>query len=125
MTNAYTRKFLDKSPWKPYLCGVFAGALFYPRYTFYDRWLIQFIMSITGGETDRTKEIAYTNWAAVEAFSRDFANMPLTVTPRPKEERKKESAISVPRIGLFLVVGISSTAALWATRNFLKTLKKK
>lgn len=27
-TNAYMRKFLDKTPWKPTLTGVFAGALF-------------------------------------------------------------------------------------------------
>lgn len=125
MTNAYTRKFLMNSPWKPQLSAVFAGALFYPRYRFYDRWLIQFIMLITGGETDATKEITYTDWNAVASFSSDFASMPLTVPPRPIEEKKQEKVMTVPQIGLFLAAGVGTTAALWATRNFLKTIKRR
>ncbi|MDC9606514.1 menaquinone-dependent protoporphyrinogen IX dehydrogenase [Xenorhabdus griffiniae] len=71
-TNAYVRKFLIKSPWQPDLCGVFAGALLYPRYRWLDRIMIQFIMRMTGGETDTTKEVEYTDWEQVDHFSEKF-----------------------------------------------------
>ncbi|PJG84251.1 menaquinone-dependent protoporphyrinogen IX dehydrogenase [Conservatibacter flavescens] len=68
-TNGYTRKFLQKSKWKPTITQVFAGGLYYPRYRFIDRVMIQLIMRITGGETDTTKEIEYTNWNDVYQFA--------------------------------------------------------
>lgn len=71
-TNAYTRKFLLSSPWQPKLCAVFAGALRYPRYRWFDRMMIRFIMKMTGGETDTSKEIEYTDWQQVERFTDDF-----------------------------------------------------
>lgn len=74
-TNAYTRKFLAKTPWRPDLCAVFAGALCYPRYRWFDRVMIQLIMRMTGGETDRTKEVEYTDWQQVSAFAGDLAQL--------------------------------------------------
>ncbi|RWR02716.1 protoporphyrinogen oxidase [[Pantoea] beijingensis] len=74
-TNAYTRKFLLQSPWQPDCCAVFAGALRYPRYGFFDRIMIQLIMRMTGGETDATKEVEYTDWAQVSRFAQDFAHL--------------------------------------------------
>lgn len=74
-TNAYTRKFLLQSPWQPDNCAVFAGALRYPRYGWFDRVMIQFIMRMTGGETDATKEVEYTDWQQVERFAEEFAQM--------------------------------------------------
>ncbi|MGD9426668.1 menaquinone-dependent protoporphyrinogen IX dehydrogenase [Pantoea sp. NSTU24] len=75
-TNAYTRKFLASSPWQPDCCAVFAGALYYPRYRWFDRVMIQLIMRMTGGETDSTKEVEYTDWAQVRAFAQEFAQLP-------------------------------------------------
>lgn len=72
-TNAYTRKFLLQSPWEPDCCAVFAGALRYPRYGFFDRIMIQLIMRMTGGETDATKEVEYTDWSQVTRFAHEFA----------------------------------------------------
>lgn len=72
-TNGYTRKFLLATPWKPSLCAVFAGALHYPRYGWFDKLMIKLIMKLTGGETDTTKEVEYTNWQAVTRFAQDFA----------------------------------------------------
>lgn len=72
-TNAYTRKFLLHSPWEPDCCAVFAGALRYPRYGFFDRIMIQLIMRMTGGETDTTKEVDYTDWEQVGRFAHEFA----------------------------------------------------
>jgi menaquinone-dependent protoporphyrinogen oxidase len=37
-------------------CAVFAGALRYPRYRWYDRFMIRLIMKMTGGETDTVKK---------------------------------------------------------------------
>lgn len=67
-TNVYVRKFLQRINWQPNLTAVFAGALRYPRYSFFDRIMIQFIMKITGGETDSTKDIEYTDWQKVTEF---------------------------------------------------------
>lgn len=75
-TNAYTVKFLAQSPWKPDRCAVFAGALYYPRYRWFDRVMIKLIMRMTGGETDTTKEVEYTDWEQVRGFARDFAQLP-------------------------------------------------
>jgi len=72
-TNAYTRKFLLSSPWQPDCCAVFAGALRYPRYGFFDRFMIQLIMRMTGGETDASKEVEYTDWEQVTRFTYEFA----------------------------------------------------
>ncbi|EJS87554.1 protoporphyrinogen oxidase, partial [Pasteurella multocida subsp. multocida str. Anand1_cattle] len=68
-TNVYVRKFLQRIDWQPHLAAVFAGALYYPRYSFFDRTMIRLIMKITGGETDTSKEIEYTDWQKVEFFT--------------------------------------------------------
>lgn len=73
--SSYVQKFLTKSDWQPQLIGVFAGALYYPRYRFIDRVMIRFIMSMTGGETDTSKEVEYTNWENVRSFSQKFAQL--------------------------------------------------
>jgi len=74
-TNGYTRKFLIASPWQPSTCAVFAGALRYPQYRWYDRLMIQLIMKMTGGETDSSKEVVYTDWQHVASFAREIAQM--------------------------------------------------
>ncbi|MDR9828762.1 menaquinone-dependent protoporphyrinogen IX dehydrogenase [Vibrio sp. FNV 38] len=73
--SAYIKTFLSKSAWQPSLIGVFAGALYYPRYNWFDRAMIKFIMSMTGGETDTSKEVEYTNWEKVSSFADKFKNM--------------------------------------------------
>ena len=74
-SNVYTRKFLAATPWRPERCAVFAGALRYPRYRWFDRVMIQLIMRMTGGETDPSKEVEYTDWRQVADFARDFADI--------------------------------------------------
>lgn len=74
-TNVYTRKFLSSTPWNPTLSVVFAGALRYPRYSWLDRVMIRFIMQLTGGETDTTKEVEYTDWMKVEQFAYQFSQI--------------------------------------------------
>lgn len=74
-TNSYTRKFLLQSPWQPQRCAVFAGALRYPRYRWYDRFMIRLIMKMTGGETDIRKEVVYTDWHQVSQFAHEIAQL--------------------------------------------------
>lgn len=68
-SNTYTRKLLARIDWKPTLIEVFAGALRYPRYRWFDRLIIRFIMKMTGGETDIRQEYEYTDWAQVREFA--------------------------------------------------------
>ncbi|MGL4925216.1 Protoporphyrinogen IX dehydrogenase [menaquinone] [Plesiomonas shigelloides] len=74
-TNAYVRKFLQRSVWQPTVAAVFAGALYYPRYRWFDRVMIQFIMRMTGGETDPSKEVEYTDWNKVSEFAQKIADL--------------------------------------------------
>lgn len=74
-TNSYTRKFLARSPWRPRLCAVFAGALRYPRYRWYDRMMIRLIMRMTRGETDTSKEEVYTDWNDVTTFAQNIVHL--------------------------------------------------
>jgi menaquinone-dependent protoporphyrinogen oxidase len=68
-TNPYMRKFLRKISWRPGQLAVFAGKIDYPRYTFFDRFMIRFIMLITGGPTDPQAVVEFTDWGQVEAFA--------------------------------------------------------
>lgn len=75
-TNPYVKAFLERSPWKPGLVGVFAGNLDYQRYTFMDRHIIRFIMTLTGGPTDLHTKVEFTDWEQVRRFAgqvRDLA----------------------------------------------------
>ena len=53
-TNSYARKFLMNSQWRPDRCAVIAGALRYPRYRWYDRFMIKLSM----GYPDPASEVA-------------------------------------------------------------------
>ncbi|WP_392561502.1 menaquinone-dependent protoporphyrinogen IX dehydrogenase [Orbus sturtevantii] len=74
-TNLYTKKFLSKIQWKPTVKAVFAGALYYSKYNWFDRNMIRFIMWLGKGDTDVTKpEIEYTDWNKVDEFATLFQN---------------------------------------------------
>ena len=68
-TNPYVIKFFKTTDWKPTLVEVFAGKLDYKKYPYFDRIMIQFIMWMTKGPTDKTVEIEYTNWNQVTKFT--------------------------------------------------------
>lgn len=69
-TNPYVRKFLKRIGWRPRRLAVFAGKLDYPRYGFWDRNIIRFIMLLTGGPTDPAAVVEFTDWRRVEDFGR-------------------------------------------------------
>ena len=51
------------------MLAFFAGMLDYAKYKFFDRIMIQFIMWITKGPTNRDAVIEYTNWDKVKDFA--------------------------------------------------------
>ena len=73
--NAYMAKFERLSQWQPRLKAVFAGALLYSRYNWWQTLIIQLIMKMTGGSTNKEKDIEFTDWAKVEMFSKHFADL--------------------------------------------------
>ena len=74
-TNPYMPKFLKQIHWQPDKLAVFAGKIDYPRYTFFDRNMIRFIMWITKGPTDRNTVVEFTDWRTVEKFAQEVAKM--------------------------------------------------
>ena len=71
--NAYMAKFDQLCQWQPRLKGVFAGALLYSRYNWWQTLIIQLIMKITGGSTDKKEDIELTDWSKVALFSKHFS----------------------------------------------------
>ena len=71
-TNPYIKKFLKISKWKPKKIGVFAGKVDYPKYGFFDKYIIKFIMFITGGPTDTSKSYEFTDWSKVDDFAKEL-----------------------------------------------------
>jgi len=74
-TNPYMVKLLKRLSWRPRQLGVFAGKIDYPRYGFFDRQIIRFIMWVTHGPTGRRDVIDFTDWAQVETFAREISRM--------------------------------------------------
>ena len=74
-TNPYVRKFLRQIGWRPRLTAVFAGMLDYPRYGFWDRQVIRFIMLLTKGPTDPKSVVEFTDWRQVESVGRQISEM--------------------------------------------------
>jgi menaquinone-dependent protoporphyrinogen oxidase len=74
-TNIYVRKFLASIAWKPQLIGIFGGKIDYPRYGFFDKHMIRFIMWMTKGPTDPTGTFEFTDWDAVHAFGKSVGDM--------------------------------------------------
>ncbi len=74
-TNPYCRKLLEKLPWTPNHTAVFAGALKYADYVWYDRMMIQLIMKLTGGPTDPEVQIEFTNWSDVDQFVVEYTRL--------------------------------------------------
>jgi menaquinone-dependent protoporphyrinogen oxidase len=74
-TNPYLKKFLRQISWKPKKLAVFAGKIDYPKYKFWDRFMIRLIMWITKGPTDPEAIIEFTDWNQVKAFGQIISKM--------------------------------------------------
>ena len=73
--SVYLRKLIARHGLKPALATAFAGKLDYPRYSFFDKHIIRFIMLITGGPTDPATVVEYTDWDKVDAFADAIARI--------------------------------------------------
>lgn len=73
-TNPYLIKFLKKVSWKPTFTDVFAGKISYPKYHFFDKHMIRFIMWMSKGPTDPTRIYEFTDWNRVESFGNKVLN---------------------------------------------------
>jgi len=71
-SNPYFIKFLEQTNWIPKKMAVFAGKIDYPKYKFFDKYAIKFIMWITNGPTDTSKSYEFTDWNKVEAFAENL-----------------------------------------------------
>ena len=73
--NAYLRKLIARHALQPAAATAIAGRLDYPRYTWWDRQIIRFIMLLTGGPTDPAAAVEYTEWHAVDALATRIAEL--------------------------------------------------
>jgi menaquinone-dependent protoporphyrinogen oxidase len=73
-TNPYLIKFLKRVAWKPTLLEVFAGKISYPKYHFFDKHMIRFIMWMSKGPTNPSKIYEFTDWDKVESFGNKVLN---------------------------------------------------
>lgn len=90
-TNPYIRAFRRRTTWTPSAVAVFAGQLVYPSYGFLDRQIIRLIMWLTGGPTDRSTCVDFTDWRAVERFARQLTTL---VPGAPRSDHSEPSASS-------------------------------
>jgi len=74
-TNPYMVKLMKQLSWRPAQLAVFAGKIDYPRYGFFDRQIIRFIMWLTNGPTGRHDVIDFTDWGQVDAFAQAIDRM--------------------------------------------------
>lgn len=74
-TNPYLKKFLKHISWHPKELAVFAGKVDYPKYTFWERLMIQLIMLMTKGPTDPKSTTEFTDWKQVEHFGQLVSEM--------------------------------------------------
>jgi len=72
-TNVYVKKLLKGISWQPAIIEIFGGKIDYPKYRFWDKTMIRFIMWMTKGPTDPTTTVDFTDWGQVEAFGHRVA----------------------------------------------------
>ena len=72
-SNPYVKKFFSKITWKPSAVAIFGGKIEYPKYGFWDKTMIRFIMWMTNGPTDPNGTSDFTNWEEVESFGRKIS----------------------------------------------------
>ena len=80
--------FLTEVRFHPDISECIAGAIKYTKYNFLLRWYMKKASRMNGGSTDTSRDHEYTDWAQVEAFSRQFAE-------RVTRNRRLETEVAV------------------------------
>lgn len=73
--NPYLSRWIRRSHAHPLLAEGVAGKLEYPRYNPFDRTMIRLIMTMTGGPTDGTSTIDYTDWGRLAALAVEIGEL--------------------------------------------------
>jgi menaquinone-dependent protoporphyrinogen oxidase len=68
-------KFLKATGWHPTRRHFVAGATPFTKYNFIKRWIMKRIAAKTGGDTDTSRDIEYTDWGDLRAITRSFARL--------------------------------------------------
>ncbi|MGM0545432.1 MAG: flavodoxin domain-containing protein [Bacteroidota bacterium] len=63
-----TGKFLEKTGWDPMFVEQVAGALRYTKYSFWKKFIMRMIAQKSGGSTDTSHDVEYTDWNQVKWF---------------------------------------------------------
>ncbi len=71
--SVYLRKWVETPGLRPRIATAVAGKLDYPRYGWFDRMMIRLIMKITGGPTDPSVTVEFTDWDRVDALADEIA----------------------------------------------------
>jgi menaquinone-dependent protoporphyrinogen oxidase len=71
-TRPIVDKFLEASGLRPRRVEFVAGALAYSKYNFLVRFVMRRIAGKEGGDTNTSRDYEYTDWEALDAFTRDF-----------------------------------------------------
>jgi len=71
----YLDELEDETGWLPGLRVAFAGALQFREYDFPTRVAMRLLMAHGGHPTDISRDVVYTDWAAVDAFARRCAGL--------------------------------------------------
>ncbi len=69
----YLQRFLRQVGWQPQATATFAGALQYSKYGPLKRLVMRVFVTLTGRDTDMSRDYEYTDWDAVDRFSEAFA----------------------------------------------------
>lgn len=75
--SAYLQRLLRRLVWQPGRLAMFAGALRYPRYRWWEQRLMQLVMLVSGGPTNRRTDTEYTDWRTVRRFGLEWAHSPI------------------------------------------------
>jgi menaquinone-dependent protoporphyrinogen oxidase len=67
-------KLIQSTGWQPQHTELVAGALKYSKYGFLTRYVMRRIAAHEGGDTDTSRDYEYTDWIALEHFTRAFAD---------------------------------------------------
>jgi menaquinone-dependent protoporphyrinogen oxidase len=69
----YVEEFLDATDWHPDRIATFGGALRFSEYGFLKRLLLKQIAKREFPDVDRSEDVEFTDWQAVEDFANDVA----------------------------------------------------
>ena len=71
--EGYIETFVQETGWRPAKVGIFAGALLYTRYGFFQRWIMKRIARSKGSpDLDTSRDFVYTDWESVRRFAEEF-----------------------------------------------------